>query len=169
MLLSRDEFIITLFRETDRAQRMKTPLSLILCGVAEWDRRTSALEKPKLVTLQQELTDRMTRALRCYDTAVLCGSGLFGVVLPGCSSFSAVAKAEQLRSAMFASPLHVGGEEVFLSGCFGVAGSGGRSPLVVLRNAEDALQKAKALGPGSIQRSSYDAEADPATIAVCCW
>lgn len=169
MLLSRDELITTLFRETDRAQRMKTPLALILCGVAEWDSWSSALEMQTLAAVQQQVIERMIRALRCYDTAGLCGSGVFGLVLPGCSSFSAVAKAERLRSAVFSSPLRSDGDEVLLSGCFGVAGSGGRSPLVVLRNAEDALRKAKALGPGSIQRSSYDAEADPATIAVCRW
>ena len=167
MLLSRDELITTLFRETDRAQRMKTPLALILCGVAEWDRWSSAFEMQTLATMHQELIERMIRALRCYDTAGLCGSGVFGLVLPGCSSFSAVAKAERLRAAVFSSPLRAGDEEVLLSGYFGVAGSGGRSPLVVLRNAEDALRKAKALGPGSIQRSSYDAEADPEAIAVC--
>ncbi len=33
MYLSRDELIAMLFRETDRAQRMKTPLALILCEI----------------------------------------------------------------------------------------------------------------------------------------
>lgn len=169
MLLSRDELITTLFRETDRTQRMKTPLALILCGIADWDHWSSRLEMQTSAAIERELSERMIRVLRCYDTAGICGDGVFGLVLPGCNSFSAVAMAERLRSAAFASPVHAGGAEVILSGYFGVAGSGGRSPLVVLRNAEDALRKAKELGPGSIQRSSYDAEADPATVAVCRW
>lgn len=36
MLLSRNELIATLFRETDRSQRLKTGLTLILCGIVDW-------------------------------------------------------------------------------------------------------------------------------------
>jgi len=169
MLLSRDELIITLFRETDRAQRMKTPLAVILCGIAEWESWKAKLSHEALVEVQRQLADRMIFALRCYDSGGACGDGKFGLVLPGCNSFSAVALAERLNSAAFGVPITAGHEDLNLSGCFGVAGSGGRSPLVVLRNAEDALRKASALGPGSIERSSYDAQPDPSTPVACRW
>jgi len=45
----------------------------------------------------------------------------------------------------------VNGESIRLSACFGVALSMGRSPVVVLREAEQALQWAKASGPESIE------------------
>ena len=37
MLLDRDELITTLFRETDRAQRLKIGLVLVLCGIDGWE------------------------------------------------------------------------------------------------------------------------------------
>lgn len=169
MLQSRDELIFTLFRETDRAQRMKTPLAVILCGIAEWESWKAKLGPQTSSEVQRQLAERMINALRCYDTAGSWVDGNFGLVLPGCNSFSAVAMAERLNSAAFEIPMIAGHEDLKLAGCFGVAGSGGRSPLVVLRNAEDALRKARALGPGSIERSSYDAEPDPATLVACRW
>lgn len=169
MLLSRDELIITLFRETDRAQRMKTPLAVILCGIAEWESCKARFSHQTWAEVQRQLAERMICALRCYDSGGTCGDGKFGLVLPGCNSFGAVAMAERLSSAAFGMPVTAGREDLKLTGCFGIAGSGGRSPLVVLRNAEDALRKARALGPGSIERSSYDAEPDPATLVACRW
>jgi GGDEF domain-containing protein len=59
--------------------------------------------------------------------------------------------AERLRSAVFSTPFHVSGEAIRLSACFGIAVSHGRSPVVVLREAEKALEWAKAAGPESIQ------------------
>jgi GGDEF domain-containing protein len=58
---------------------------------------------------------------------------------------------ERLRVEVFATPFHVAGEAIRLSACFGIAVSHGRSPVVVLREAEKALEWAKAAGPESIQ------------------
>ena len=59
--------------------------------------------------------------------------------------------AERLRIEVFSAPFHVAGETIRLSACFGIAFSHGRSPVVVLREAEKALEWAKAAGPESIQ------------------
>jgi len=64
---------------------------------------------------------------------------------------NAVMLSERLRIDVFSSPFHVAGEAIRLSACFGIASSNGRSPLVVLREAEQALQSAKDTGPESIQ------------------
>jgi GGDEF domain-containing protein len=64
---------------------------------------------------------------------------------------SAVMLAERLRMDIFATPFHVGGEVIRLSACFGIASSLGRSPVVVLRETEQALLVAKAAGPETIQ------------------
>jgi len=38
--------------------------------------------------------------------------------------------------------------------------------VVVLKNAQRALDRARERGAGSIERSSYDAEPDPATLLM---
>ena len=59
--------------------------------------------------------------------------------------------AERIRLDVFCSPFRVGGDSVRLSACVGIASSQGRSPVVVLREAEQALQWARTAGPESIQ------------------
>lgn len=166
MLLKRDELITTVFRETDRAQRMKTALSIILCGADGLQRLATTLPRGKMAQLEEQISSRVLRVLRCYDTAGWYGPGELGLVLPGCNSFSAVATAGRLKSVVFESAFRMGDKDVALTACFGVAGSGGRSPLVVIRNAENALNKAKQRGPGAIERCAYDTEPDEATLLM---
>ena len=165
MLLSRDELIASLFRETDRAQRMKTGLAVILCGIDDWESWRSRLGEHALQEAEREITTRIVRLLRCYDLVGRYRDGEFALLLPGCNSFKACSMAERLSFA-FNSELRVSDEEMRFTGCFGVAGSGGRSPVVVLRNAENALRNAHMRGSGSVERSSYDVEPDPATLLM---
>lgn len=166
MLLSRDELIVTLLRETDRAQRMKTPLALILCGLDAPIDPGSPLDARARNEMLREIVARITRLLRCYDSVGQMSEREFALVLPGCNSFNAVSMAERFNAAVVGSSVSVGGMEIFLTACFGVAGGGGRSSLVVLRNAEQALKSAWRRGAGTIERCSYDAEADSRSFAV---
>jgi two-component system, cell cycle response regulator len=165
MLLSRNELIAALFRETDRAQRMKTGLAVILCGIDDWENWESRLDEQTLKDAVGEITTRIVRLLRCYDLVGRYGDGEFALVLPGCNSFKACSMAERL-SFVFRLELAAGNDEMRFTACFGVAGSGGRSPVVVLRNAENALRNARTRGSGSVERSSYDVEPDPTTLLV---
>jgi GGDEF domain-containing protein len=58
--------------------------------------------------------------------------------------------AERMRVDVFSLPFRVSDELIRLSACFGIACSRGRSPVVVLREAETALQAARSAGPESI-------------------
>src|SRR4051812_20598165 len=133
MLLSRDELIAALFRETDRSQRMKTGLAMILYAIDDWEARRSRFGESALAEAGEEVTRRVLRLLRCYDSVGRYGDGEYGVVLPGCNSFNAVSMAERLRNAISESAVRTGLEELQYTACFGVAGSGGRSPVVVLK------------------------------------
>ena len=79
------------------------------------------------------------------------GKDEFLLAMPGCSNLNAVMLAERLRLDVFSVPFQFDGESIRLSACFGIASSQGRSPVVVLRETEQALQWAKAEGPESIQ------------------
>lgn len=166
MLLSRDELITTLFRETDRAQRFKTALTLILCGIDEWDSWISQVPEDAVKAADGEITERIAVGLRCYDLLCRYGAGEFALILPGCNSFSAVGMAQRLRQEVFGSAFGQGDGAKMFETSFGIAGSGGRSPIVVLRNAEKALIEARMRRPGPIVRSSYAAEPDPATLRM---
>lgn len=165
MLLTRNELIAALFRETDRAQRMKTPLSFILCGIDGWADLQGRIGNGVLRSVEAEIVRRIARHLRCYDSLGGYGDGEYAVILPGCNSYSAVSMAQRLGIGAFGSEVGTGAG-LKMSACFGVTGSGGRSPIVVLRNAEQALKSAREQSPGSVERCSYDAEADPATFLV---
>jgi two-component system, cell cycle response regulator len=164
MLLSRNELIAALFRETDRSQRMKTGLAVILYAIDDWEGRRLMLGERALAEEEQRIATGVLRLLRCYDSIGRYGDGEFAVVLPGCNSFNAVSMAERLSQMISESAIRAGAEGLQFTACFGVAGSGGRSPVVVLKNAQRALERARARGAGSIERSSYDAEPDPAML-----
>jgi hypothetical protein len=68
--------------------------------------------------------------------------------------------AERLRMEVFGEPFLVKDEPgeaitVTLTACCAVASSRGRSPVVVLRDAEQTMALAKRSGPGTI-RCAYD-------------
>src|SRR5262245_61163861 len=97
MLLNREELITTLFRETDRAQRLKTGLAVILCRIEKSENCRPSLKERALIEVEQEITRRMVRVLRCYDSLGRVGDGEYCLILPGCNSFNAVRMAERLR------------------------------------------------------------------------
>ncbi|MGA3373383.1 MAG: diguanylate cyclase [Terracidiphilus sp.] len=148
---NRETMLSMLFRETDRVQRMKSSLCLILFDIDDFGHWNSRLGSEACDDLLCQVVARSTRLLRSYDLLGRAGMDEFMMALPGCSSGNALMMAERLRVDVFCSPFHVGGDAVRLSACFGIASSLGRSPIVVLREAEQALLVAKATGPESIQ------------------
>jgi diguanylate cyclase (GGDEF)-like protein len=150
-LYNREAMLSMLFRETDRVQRMKSSLCMILFDIDDFGHWNSRLGLSPCDELLSQVADRTTRLSRSYDLLGRVGKDEFLMALPGCSSVSGVLLAERVRVEVFSIPFRVGGESVRLSACFGIASSLGRSPVVVLRDAEQALLVAKASGPESIQ------------------
>lgn len=148
---NRSSMLSLLFRETDRVQRMKTPLCLLLLDVDDFGHWNSRLGTEACDALLCKVVERTQRLLRSYDVLGRAGKDEFLMILPGCSTVDAVLLAERLRTEVFATPFHVAGEAIRMSACFGISSSEGRSPVVVLREAELSLQRAKEAGPESIQ------------------
>jgi diguanylate cyclase (GGDEF)-like protein len=148
---NRETMLSMLFRETDRVQRMQNSLCIILFDIDDFGHWNSRLGTEACDELLRQVATRTTRLLRSYDLLGRAGKDEFFLALPGCDSNNAVTMAERLCAEVFASPFHVNGEAIRLSACFGIASSLGRSPVVVLRESEEALQLAKEQGPESIQ------------------
>lgn len=144
MLLNRNELIAALFREADRAQRMKTPLSVIYCGIFHRQKWQSRLEDAAQPVGLGEIEKRITQILRCYDTIGRTTDDELVLILPGCSQSNAETMAKRLDDEVFAGPVVIDGQQIRLSAFFGVASGAGRSPLIILREAERTFHSAMA-------------------------
>ena len=148
---NREALLANLFRETDRVQRLNSSLCVILFDIDDFGHWNSRLGAKACDELLCQVAARAGRLLRSYDLVGRPGMDEFLVVLPGCTPASAVLLAERLRMDVFSPPFQVSGESIRLSACFGITESRGRSPMVVLREAEQALVWAAKVGPESIE------------------
>ena len=163
-IYNREALLAELFRETDRVQRMNSPLSLVLFDIDDFGHWNSRLGIDACDDLLCQVVARAGPLLRSYDLLGWPGKDEFLVGLPDCGTANALALTERLRVEVFASPFRVAGESVRVSACFGIAASHGRSPVVVLREAEKALGWAKAAGPETIQ--CFGSPANPSLSPV---
>jgi len=163
---NRETILSMLFRETDRVQRMKSSLCVILFDIDDFGHWNSSLGSRACDDLLRQTVARTGRLLRSYDLLGRAGKDEFLIGLPGCTTASAQMLVERLRSEVLSTAFRVAGETIRLSACFGVATSLGRSPVVVLREAEQALERAKAAGPDSIlcAAESPQSQASPAAF-----
>jgi two-component system, cell cycle response regulator len=161
---NREALLAMLFRETDRVQRLNSSLCLVLFDIDDFGHWNSRLGADACDELLCQAAARTTRLLRSYDLLGRPGMDEFLVVLPGCSMANAMLLAERLRMDVFSSAFRVGGESIRLSACFGLASSHGRSPVVVLREAEEALERARSAGPESIQCFGDSLRPTPAPV-----
>jgi diguanylate cyclase (GGDEF)-like protein len=150
-IYNRETILSMLFHETDRVQRMKSEMCITLFDIDDFGHWNSRLGNDACDDLLCQVAGRARRLLRSYDLLGRAGKDEFLIALPGCGITNATMLAERLRIDVFCSPYDVAGQAIRLSACFGIASSHGRSPVVVLHEAEEALQKAKSAGPESIQ------------------
>jgi two-component system, cell cycle response regulator len=150
-IYNREALLAMLFRETDRLQRNSSSMSLVLFDLDDFGHWNSRLGVDVCDELLCQVAERSGGLLRSYDLLGRPGMDEFLIALPNCGPADAMILSERLRSEVFSTAFHVAGEAVRLSACFGIAISHGRSPVVVLREAETALECAKASGPESIQ------------------
>jgi two-component system cell cycle response regulator len=162
---NRETMLSMLFRESDSAQPMNSSLCMILFDIDDfghWNSRVGANACDELLC---QIVGRTSLLLRTYDLLGRPGMDEFLIALPGCSPENAGMLAERIRAEVFFNLFHVGAESIRLSACIGIATSQGRSPMVVLREAEKALQIAKNAGPESIQRFNNCTQTRAAPVA----
>jgi diguanylate cyclase (GGDEF)-like protein len=147
---NREAMLAMLFRETDRVQRQNTAMCLVLFDVDDFGHWNIRLGVDTCDELLCQIVSRTNRILRSYDLLGRPGMDEFLIALPGCGNANALMLAERLRLEVFSLPFRIGGGAIRLSACFGISSSQGRSPVVVLREAEEALLRAKKEGPETI-------------------
>jgi two-component system, cell cycle response regulator len=154
-LMTRPALLATLFRETDRIQRSRQPLSLVLLALDNFSLAKSRLAGLGCDAVLLTVVERIGRLLRSYDTFGRTGDYEFLLILPGCSALNANLLAERLRAEIFTEPVSARCDAVRLTASFGIASSDGRSPIVVMQEAESALRSAQESGAESIHTFKY--------------
>ena len=162
MLLGRDEFVSVLFSETDRAQRMRTPLALIAIEIDDGGFESGNDRFDEVVS---KTVERIHSLLRCYDTIGRIARGKLAIVLPGCTTLNARTLAERVRDEVFSNPVTGCGTQ-HLNARYGVVSSAGRSPFVVLREVVAILRDAAADKAGAILCAGDEADQDFAAFLM---
>jgi len=147
----RESMLDLLFKETDRVQRLKTPASILLIHIDGFEmiaQRRGHNDADKLLKM---LANRLRHQLRSYDMLGRYAEDQFLIALPGCLGADAEVKAERILQFIARRPFMVEGNEIFLTVSIGIAESLGRSPLIVLREAERAVSAAKQQGKSTVR------------------
>jgi two-component system cell cycle response regulator len=150
-LLNREAMMRLLFQETDRVQRMRTPLTLMLIDLDKFSEINIEFGYGTGDAVLREFAQRLRRYLRSYDILGRCGEDEFLVGLPGCMADQAVIMAERLQNTVLEKPYHIHRDVLNVTASIGLGTSRGRSPLIVLREAERALGNAKLAGRNCVR------------------
>lgn len=145
-LWNRESLLSMLFPETDRVQRMATPLAFLLLDIDSFARVNADYGYEAGDKILKELATRLRRYMRSYDLLGRFGEDEFLLALPGCNSHQVRHLAGRIRTILLHKPFDAGHDYITLTASIGLAQSRGRSPLVVLREAERALATAKLEG-----------------------
>lgn len=156
-LWNREALLSLIFQETDRVQRMKTSLSLMLLDLDDFSGINHSYGYETGDRVLVELANRFRRQLRSYDLIGRCGEDEFLIALPGCGIEDATLLAGRIRDNILGRPFPTDHDATTMNASFGVAISRGRSPLIVLREAERALAEAKLAGKNCVRGHAPDA------------
>jgi diguanylate cyclase (GGDEF)-like protein len=145
-LWNREALLGRLYRETDRTRRQGSPLAFLLLDLDRFSQVNREHGYDGGDNVLRQLASRFRRHLRSYDLCGRCGEDQFLIAMPGGSNEDAGAMAARLRGCVMERPFDILKASAQITASLGIAQSAGRSPLLVLREAESALASAKRSG-----------------------
>jgi diguanylate cyclase (GGDEF)-like protein/PAS domain S-box-containing protein len=148
-LPNRDLFHDRLELALARSRRGAPPPAVLIADLDQFKLINDSLGHLAGDELLCGVAPRLAEAVRATDTVARFGGDEFVVLCDGVESeLEALALARRL-AAVLNEPLHVAGGPVYVSASFGVAfGDAGSDATSLLRDADAALYRAKALGRG---------------------
>lgn len=154
-LLNRSAVLDILHKEIGRAERNRSPLSVVIADVDHFKNINDQHGHLAGDAVLREIAHRLSTSVRSYDAVGRYGGEEFLVVLPGLEGSDALGMAERLRLA-FASEAMVTTEGVFgITVSFGIASVGDEEIHdlnSLIRAADEALYRAKRLGRNRVER-----------------
>jgi two-component system, cell cycle response regulator len=141
---NRGEILEMLRRELERGSRSHACTGLLLLDVDHFKSINDTHGHLTGDEVLKEVTRRITKAVRTYDSLGRYGGEEFLVLLPGCSRDQTDHGAERVRAAVDNGPIVVNDAEVFVTVSIGAAVTNGTtSAEEVLAAADIALYRAK--------------------------
>ncbi|MFZ0630304.1 MAG: diguanylate cyclase [Acidobacteriaceae bacterium] len=104
-LLNRESILDMLDRELARSQRERAPISVLLADLDHYKNVNDMHGHPVGDQVLREIARRLVRSVRAYDLVGRYGGEEFLLILGGCPASEAVARADQLRQSIEASPI----------------------------------------------------------------
>jgi diguanylate cyclase (GGDEF)-like protein len=148
---NRGAILETLRRELDRAARSKTATGLLILDIDHFKNINDTYGHLTGDAVLKEVTQRIIKAVRGYDSVGRYGGEEFVIVLPGCSREQIDHGAERIRSAVDDGPIVVNESKVSVTVSIGAAVTtvtkhGLISDTEMLAAADSALYRAKKIG-----------------------
>jgi two-component system, cell cycle response regulator len=148
---NRGAILETLRRELDRAARSKTATGLLILDIDHFKNINDTYGHLTGDGVLKEVTQRIIKAVRGYDSVGRYGGEEFVIVLPGCTREQIDHGAERIRSAVDNGPIVVNESKVSVTVSIGaavttVAKHGLISDTEMLAAADSALYRAKKIG-----------------------
>ena len=153
-LLNRNAVLDVLHNEVARCEREQQPLSVLMVDL---DRFKAINDSHGHVTgdaVLREVARRMREASRRYDSVGRYGGEEFMLVLPGCDYADACAQAERLRESIAAMPFVSDAGALRITISVGVSCSHAPEADLLIREADEALYRAKSLGRNRVESST---------------
>jgi len=148
-LLNRGAILEMLERELSRGQRENSSTAIFLGDLDHFKVANDTLGHPIGDEILCEVASRLLCAVRAYDLVGRYGGEEFLVVLPGCAGADALSRANHLRKAIDALPIHTSRGPVSLTISIGVIIArdwGNPTSTDILREVDKALYAAKDAG-----------------------
>jgi len=148
---NRSEILEMLRRELERAARSQSATGLLMLDIDHFKKINDTYGHLTGDTVLKEVTQRIIKAVRGYDSVGRYGGEEFVVVLPGCTRDQIEHGAERIRSAVDDGPIVVNASTVSVTVSIGAAVAtvekhGLISDTEMLAAADSALYRAKKIG-----------------------
>jgi two-component system, cell cycle response regulator len=153
-------------KELERSQREDRPFTLAMADLDHFKRINDQYGHPAGDEVLREVARRLVSSVRTYDSVGRVGGEEFVMVLPGCSREEGRTIAERLRASISGTPVVTPEGLIPITMSFGVTEYRGRIAAdmpTLLKNADEALYKAKSKGRNRVEVSPRDV---PAMLGV---
>ena len=153
-LLNRNAVLEVLHQEVARCDREPQPLSVLMVDLDRFKAINDSYGHVAGDAVLREVARRMREASRRYDSVGRYGGEEFLLVLPGCDLGDACSQAERLRESVAAAPFVSDAGDLRISISVGVSSSRTPDADLLIREADEALYRAKALGRDRVESSA---------------
>lgn len=141
------------YERTKRA-RSRQPLSVILVDLDDFKSINDTLGHDAGDAVLKAAAERMRDAVRKQDTVARWGGEEFLILLPDTTADQARDVAERIRCALYETPVTHGGQQVAMSGSFGVTDHRSDEAIdTTIARADRALYSVKQDGKNQVRRA----------------